>query len=94
MSAEFNELVSSLTRLSDTLCNGISVSVTLSDVVKQLQSELDEQSAKYDALQQDFNRLQFKFRCECLINHQLTDYVQDLGIEVPKRLFDTSLSEE
>lgn len=64
----------------------VEVSFTASDEVQQLRAQLAELQARYDELVRDFNKVEYRYRCEVMLNFQLQDIMQLHGIRFPDRL--------
>ena len=65
----------------------VSVALTDSQEVTALKEANKALQARLDALQADFNRCEFRYRCECVINMRLTDLCREQGVTVPSSLF-------
>ena len=42
---------------------------------------------KLSALQAEYNRVEYLYRCECVINERLTDFCRSEGVRPPRYLF-------
>lgn len=62
------------------------VSLTPSDEVQQLRAQLAELQARYDELVRDFNKVEYRYRCEVMLNFQLQDLLRAHGVRFPDRL--------
>lgn len=65
----------------------LEVSVTPSDEVQRLRTRVHELETELNALQSSYNRVEYLYRCEVLVNAQLLDHCKDRGLRVPKRLY-------
>lgn len=65
----------------------LSVSVRDDEEVKALRDKVAELEALTEGLRAEYNRLEFQFRCETLINAQITDFCRVEGVKLPRRLF-------
>lgn len=55
----------------------LEVVLTTSDEVLSLRSELAALRECLDGLQADFNRVEFRYRSECLVNQELQDLLRE-----------------
>lgn len=65
----------------------LDVRVTPSDEVQQLRQQVEDLRQNLADLQAKYNRTEYLYRCETLINLQLHDLCKDHGIKVPHRLY-------
>lgn len=66
----------------------VEVSVTPSDEVQHLRSQVQDLQTQLNTMQARYNRVEYLYRCETLINSQLIDLCKDRGFTVPKRLYE------
>lgn len=64
----------------------IAVTLTSSDEVLSLRSQVSELQGQLSELQQSFNRAQYLYMCEVQLNWQLQDILKAAGISFPRRL--------
>lgn len=64
----------------------LSVTLTTSDEVQQLRSKVASLQRDLDAARIDFNRVEYRYRCEVLLNLQLQDLMRAAGVPFPRRL--------
>lgn len=55
----------------------LEVVLTTSDEVLSLRSEVASLRERLDGLQADFNRVEFRYRSECLVNQELQDLLRE-----------------
>lgn len=65
----------------------VDVTVTVSDEVQALRSQLADVQAKLEDMTARFHRVEYLYRCETLINARLVDVCSQHGYKVPKSLF-------
>lgn len=65
----------------------VRVILTTSDEVQALRAQVAQLKADLAALQSSFERAEYLYRCETLINCQLVDLCKAEGIVIPRRLF-------
>lgn len=71
----------------------VAVTVTPSDEVNALRSQVSELQLQLAELQRDFNKVEFRYRCEVLLNLQLQDLMTCAGVPFPRRLRTTQTVE-
>ena len=79
-----------LTRLLDQVGEGgLHLTVSLRDEkeVAAMKARIAELETELEGLKAAYNRCEFAFRCESLINMQITDYCREVGLTLPRRLF-------
>ena len=54
--------------------------LTPSDEVVSLREQVKQLTGERDYLQQEYNRIEFLYRCECAINLELQDLLKEHGI--------------
>lgn len=64
----------------------LEVSLTPSDEVQQLRQQLSDISLRLAELESQFNRTEYLYRCETIINLRLQDYCREHGLKVPRHL--------
>lgn len=64
----------------------VEVSLTPSDEVQQLRTRVDELSAAVQELKVQFDRTEYLYRCETIINLRLQDFCREHGLKVPRHL--------
>lgn len=64
----------------------VAVTLTASDEVNALRSQVADLHRQLADLQEEFNKVQFRYRCEVLLNLQLQDLMTCAGIPFPRRL--------
>lgn len=87
--------------LSSTLLSGIfgqggaplnlAVTLTTSDEVLSLRSQIAALEGQLADLQRDFNRTEYLYMCEVQLNLQLQDIMRAAGVPFPRRLRTTSV---
>lgn len=65
----------------------LEVSITPSDEVQALRARVQSLQHKLDDLQARYNRVEYLYRCETLINAQLVDHCKGNKVDIPKRFF-------
>lgn len=65
----------------------LEVSVTPSDEVQALRRQVSDLTSQVETLRKECNRASFLYRCETLINLQLSDLCKEHGVRIPPRLF-------
>lgn len=65
----------------------LEVSVTPSDEVQALRARVQALQHDMDDLQARYNRVEYLYRCECLVNSRLIDHCAERGYKVPKSLY-------
>lgn len=93
LESDFSSLLPVLSQLLERAgTSPIQLEVSLCDskVVKEYQNRVEELEALLAVSKEDFNRLEFKFRCECIINERLTDFCREQKVNVPPELFRTA----
>lgn len=71
----------------------VEVSVTPSDEVNALRSRVAALEGELAALQQMYNRVELRYRCEVLLNLQLQYLMTAAGLRFPRRLRTTGTVE-
>ena len=71
----------------------VEVSLTPSDEVNALRSQVSELQARVAELQRDFNKVEYRYRCEVMLNLQLQDIMAVAGVPFPRRLRTTGTAE-
>lgn len=69
---------------------GLKLSVSVRDdeeVKAALRDKVAELEALTEGLRAEYDRLEFQYRCETLINAQITDFCRAEGVKLPRRLF-------
>ena len=56
------------------------VVLTPSDEIISLREQVKQLMGERDYLQQEYNRIEFLYRCECAINLELQDLLKEHGI--------------
>lgn len=69
--------------LARLLSDGLKLVVTPSEQVIALQAQVTELQDRLKKLQAEYYRVEYRFRCECIINQRLQDYCRDRGFPVP-----------
>ncbi len=69
----------------------VEVSVTPSERVQDLKAQVAALHEALDALQAKYNRTEYLYRCECVINDRLHDYCRSHGLNPPRSLFHKEL---
>lgn len=64
----------------------VEVSVTPSDEVNALRDRVAELEGELAELRQAYSRVEYRYRCEVLLNLQLQDLMRVAGIPFPRRL--------
>ena len=85
MSPPDRDFLSALSRLLDGVGEGsfrLHVSLEEAPVVRQLRSQVSDLQAEVDRLQSELNRLEYLYRCETLVNCELTDLCRAHKIKV------------
>lgn len=79
------DFFSALSRLLDRAGEGsfqLHVSLEEAPVVRELRSQVSDLEAQVERLQSELNRLEYLYRCETLVNCELTDLCRAHGIRV------------
>lgn len=71
----------------------VAVSLTPSDEVTALRSQVADLTAQLAQLRADYNKVEFRYRCEVLLNFQLQDRMRAAGVPFPRRLCTTQTLE-
>ena len=58
----------------------LEVVLTPSDEIISLREQVKQLTGEKDYLQQEYNRIEFLYRCECAINLELQDLLKEHGI--------------
>lgn len=66
----------------------LSVTVTESAEVAALRQTVKDLNERLNKLQSEYNRLEYLYRCETLVNLQIIDIAREEGVNIPKRLKD------
>lgn len=86
-SAESDLLASLLALLSQRGGIPLNVTITPSERVQELQAHVEALEGKLSTLQAEYNRVEYLYRCECVINERLTDFCRSEGVRPPRYLF-------
>lgn len=65
----------------------LEVSLTPSERVQELEEQVIALTSDLASLRRQFDRAEYLYRCEVMINTQLLDFCREHGIHPPKRLF-------
>lgn len=65
----------------------VEVILTTSDEVQALRQQVSDLTLQLAQLQERYNRTEYLYRCETLINLHIVDYCKACGVPIPKRLF-------
>ena len=81
-----------LTLLSQLLLEGegaipIRVSLRSDDEIIALRSQVVALSESMEKLQRDFDRVEYRFRCESVLNNDLVDLCREHGIKIEPSFF-------
>ena len=91
MTPSSDALLASLAALLAGVVEGIpinlNVSLTPSERVQALEEQVKALTSALSTLQRDYNRVEYLYRCECIINQRLQDYCQSNGVPVPRNLY-------
>lgn len=60
----------------------LEVVVTTSDEVLSLRARVAESEATIDGLRSEYNRLEYLYRCESIINQKLIDRCREMKVDV------------
>lgn len=60
----------------------VNVHITPSDEVQKLRDSVADIQKRLDSLQADYNRVEYYYRCESLVNMELIDLCRKHGVEV------------
>lgn len=63
------------------------IRVSPDDELLTLRSQVSTLTASLEALQRDFNRTEYLYRCEAAINLRLVDVCREHGIKLPVSFF-------
>lgn len=79
-----------LSRLIGEEGDSLNLHVTVSEAeeVAALRQTVKDLNERLDKLQQEYNRLEYLYRCETLVNLQIIDIAREEGVNIPKRLKD------
>ena len=64
----------------------VEVILTDSNMVQSLRQQLTQLEEEHDRLRDNFRLVEYRYRCEVLINMQIVDYCKTKGIKLPRRL--------
>lgn len=64
----------------------VDVSLTPSDEVQQLRQQVSDITLRLSELETQFNRTEYLYRCETIINLRLQDFCREHGLKVPRHL--------
>lgn len=64
----------------------LEVSLTPSDEVQQLRQQVSDITSRLSELEAQFNRTEYLYRCETIINLRLQDFCREHGLKVPRHL--------
>lgn len=64
----------------------VDVSLTPSDEVQQLRQQVSDITLRLSELETQFNRTEYLYRCETIINLRLQDFCREHGLKVPRQL--------
>lgn len=64
----------------------LEVVFTPSDEVVSLREQVKQLEGERDNLQREYNRVEFMYRCECVVNLELQDLLKEHGISYRKVL--------
>lgn len=64
----------------------VAVSLTTSDEVNALRSQVADLTAQLVNLRQEYNRVEYRYRFEVMLNFQLQDIMRAAGVPFPRRL--------
>lgn len=65
----------------------LNIRLTPSEEVQSLKEQVQTLTQQIDTLKAQANRAEFLYRCETLINLEITDYCKEQGIILPRSLF-------
>lgn len=65
----------------------VNVHITPSDEVQELRARAADLQERLDSLQADYNRIEYYYRCESLVNMELIDLCRKHGVEVRPSIF-------
>lgn len=88
--SDFSSLIPALSKVLEGVGNSpirLEVALCDADEVKEYKQRVEELEALVEALRADYNRVEFKYRCECTINYRLHDFCREQGVQVPNSLF-------
>lgn len=71
----------------------VAVSLTTSDEVNALRAQVAELTAQLANLRQEYNRVEYRYRFEVMLNFQLQDIMRAAGVPFPRRLRTTQTLE-
>lgn len=89
--SEFSSLIPALSALLERVGSSplnLNVSVCDAEEVKALKDKAADLESRLEALTKQYNHVEYLYRCEVLINTQLTDLCRDNGIPVRPALFE------
>ena len=73
--------------LSRLISEGLKIMVTPSEQVEALRAEVRDLQKQLQDLRTAYNRCEYLYRCECIINNRLHDFCREQGVRVPNHLF-------
>ena len=65
----------------------VNVHITPSDEVQKLRDSVADLQKRLESLQADYNRVEYYYRCESLVNMELIDLCRKHGVEVRPSIF-------
>ena len=74
--------------LARLLSDGLKLVVTPSEQVIALQAQVSELQDRLEGLQAEYYRVEYRYRCGCIINQRLQDYCRECGLPVPHSTYE------
>lgn len=64
----------------------LEISLTESDLVKELRRQTSDMRVQLEELQARVNRAEYRYRCASVLNMRLTDWLREQRIRVPREI--------
>lgn len=74
--------------MSRLISEGIKITVTPSEQVEALRAEVRDLQDRLEKLQAEYYRVEYRYRCECIINQRLQDHCRECGFPVPHSTYE------
>lgn len=84
------DLTDSINSLVSQLASGnlrVNIMLADSEEVIALKDEIRKLRLDYQRLQEDFNRTEYRYRCESIISQRLLDFCREQRVAVPREMF-------
>lgn len=64
----------------------LEISITDSDLVKDLRQQMSDLSVRMEELQARADRAEYRYRCASILNMRLTDWLREEHIRIPREI--------